>query len=139
MWPAQAGVSVQISSGGHPLALVRRADGRVREFGRPGTLLGVLADPELHDSRKMLRAGDSLVLFSDGVTEAHGPADRDLYGDERLRRFIARLGNMTAVQMTQAIQDDITAFSGGLLSDDAVAVVMQVPGRQRTGSPSANR
>ncbi len=63
--------AVRISSAGHPLALVRRADGRVHDFGRPGALLGLLADPELHDARSMLYAGDSLILFSDGVGGGH--------------------------------------------------------------------
>jgi serine phosphatase RsbU (regulator of sigma subunit) len=134
--PTQAGASVQISSAGHPLALVRHADGRVRKFGRPGTLLGVLADPELHDSRKTLRAGDSLIMFSDGVTEARGHADRDQYGDERLCSFIAGLSDMNAEQMSHAIQQAIQAFSGGRLSDDAVALVMQVSCPEPAGSPA---
>ncbi len=48
--PTLAGASVQISSAGHPLALVRRADGRMQTFGRPGTLLGLLPE-ELLDRR----------------------------------------------------------------------------------------
>jgi hypothetical protein len=40
------GTMVRISCAGHPLALVRTANGQVREFGRPGDLLGVLAHPE---------------------------------------------------------------------------------------------
>ncbi len=78
--PFPGGAMVRISSAGHPLALVRSANGCVHEFGKPGTLLGVLSDPELHDSRRIMRAGDSLILFSDGVTEA-ATADRSLYGD----------------------------------------------------------
>ena len=66
--PVRGGAMVRISSAGHPLALVLAANGQVREFGRPGTLLGVLADPELHDSQRLLRPGDSVVMFSDGVT-----------------------------------------------------------------------
>ena len=62
----------------------------------PGDLLGVLARPELHDSQRLLRPGDSLIMFSDGVTEARGGPARDLYGDERLRRLVARLGDLSA-------------------------------------------
>jgi serine phosphatase RsbU (regulator of sigma subunit) len=51
-------------------------------------------DPELHDSRGLLRAGDSLIMFTDGVTEARRPIDGDLYGDDRLRDFIASLRDM---------------------------------------------
>jgi sigma-B regulation protein RsbU (phosphoserine phosphatase) len=128
--PTLAGASVQISAAGHPLALVRRADGRVQASGRPGTLLGIFPDPELHDSRKLLRAGDSLVLFTDGVTEARRRGDRDLYGDRRLRDLLAGLPDMSAARTAAAIQQAVRAFSGPDISDDAVALVLKVPGRQ---------
>ncbi len=125
--PVHGGAAVRISSAGHPLALVRTANGRVHEFGRPGTLLGVLARPELHDARRLLRPGDSLIMFSDGVTEARGRLTSDLYGDERLRGLVARLGGLTAAAMADAIWSATTTFSGGRLSDDIVALVMRVP------------
>jgi serine phosphatase RsbU (regulator of sigma subunit) len=134
--PVRGGAMVRISSAGHPLALVRAANGHVHEFGRPGALLGVMAHPELYDSQRILRAGDSLILFSDGVTEARGGLDRDLYGEERLRSLVARLGDLTAVGVAEAIQLATLTFSGGRLSDDTVALVMKVPGRETPGRPT---
>ena len=125
--PTLAGASVQISSAGHPLALVRRAGGRVQTFGRPGTLLGLLPDPELRDSQTSLRRGDSLVLFTDGVTEARSRIDRDLYGYDRLRDVVAGLGDVPAGHMADAIQKAVLAFSGRETSDDTVALVLKVP------------
>jgi phosphoserine phosphatase RsbU/P len=131
--PTRAGASVQISSAGHPLALVHRADGRVQPFGQPGTLLGIFPHPELHDSRGLLRGGDSLVLFTDGVTEARGRIDHDLYGDDRLRDAIAGLGDMSAARIADAIQQVVLAFSGGDSSDDTVALVLKVPHHELIG------
>jgi phosphoserine phosphatase RsbU/P len=125
--PTVTGAVVQISSAGHPLALVRRADGRVQTFGRPGTLLGLLPDPELRDSRTSLRTGDSLILFTDGVTEARGQIDRNLYGHDRLHDVVAGLGDMSAGDIADAIQQAVLAFSGGQISDDTVALVLKVP------------
>jgi sigma-B regulation protein RsbU (phosphoserine phosphatase) len=122
-----AGASVQISSAGHPLALVRRAGGRVQIFGRPGTLLGLLPDPELRDSRTSLRRGDSLVLFTDGVTEARNQIDRNLFGFDRLHDVVAALGEMPAEQMADTIQQAVLAFSGREISDDTVTLVLKVP------------
>src|SRR5258708_3063132 len=68
--PRLAVTSVRVSSAGHPLALIRRADGRVRAAGQPGTLLGLFPDLDLHDTRLMLRAGASMILFTAGVTNA---------------------------------------------------------------------
>ena len=125
--PTLAGASVQISSAGHPLALVRRADGGVQTFGRPGTLLGLLPDPELRDSHTSLRTGDSLILFTDGVTEARGQIDRDLYGYDRLHEVVAGLGDMAAGRIADTIQQAVLAFSGGEISDDTVTLVLKVP------------
>jgi serine phosphatase RsbU (regulator of sigma subunit) len=64
---------VTVACGGHPLPLVVRADGVVEEIGTPGTLLGLIAHPELQDRSAELRGGDTLVLYTDGLTEAGAP------------------------------------------------------------------
>jgi phosphoserine phosphatase RsbU/P len=130
--PTHAGASVQVSSAGHPLALVRRAGGQVQELGRPGTLLGLLPDPELSDSRCLLRAGDSLILFTDGVTEARRHSDRDLYGEDRLRGCIASLAEAaSAAGIADAIQQAVVAFSSGEISDDTAVLILKVPRTKR--------
>lgn len=123
--PHLAVTSVRISSAGHPLALLRRGDGRVREVGRPGTLLGLIPDPDLHDTRELLRAGDSLVFYTDGVTEARSHVDRDLYGDGRLKDLVAGLGDKSAARMATAVIRAIAGFSGGVFSDDTAVVVLK--------------
>jgi sigma-B regulation protein RsbU (phosphoserine phosphatase) len=133
--PTAVGATVRICSGGHPLALVHRADGRVQTFGQPGTLLGILHDPDLYDSRTILRPGDSLVLFTDGVTEARGHVDHDLYGEDRLRDVVAGLGDMSAARIADTIQQATLAFSGGASSDDTVALVLKVPRLETNGQP----
>ena len=125
--PTATGASVRVSSGGHPLALVRRGDGRVQPAGQPGTLLGILPHPELHDCRVLLRAGDSVILFTDGVTESRHHANRGLYGDNRLRDLIAGLHGMPAAGIADAIQQAALSFSGGQASDDTVTLVLTVP------------
>jgi phosphoserine phosphatase RsbU/P len=127
--PTRAGASVQISSGGHPLALLRRGSGRVQAVGRPGTLLGLLPDPELRDVQVLMRRGDCLILFTDGVTEARSHVDRDLYGDDRLRELVAGLGGRSAAQIADAVQHAVLDFSGADISDDTVVLTVQVPCR----------
>ncbi len=125
--PRIAVTSVRICSAGHPLALVRRADGRVKAVGQPGTVLGLLPDPDLYDTRQLLRPGDSMVLFTDGVTEARSHVNRDLYGEERLGKLVGRLDDQPAARMAAAVIKALRAFSGGVVSDDTVVLVLKMP------------
>ena len=73
-----------VSVGGHPLPILRGADGRLSCIGRPGTLLGVVAEPRVHDVEVHLRAGETLVCYTDGLTE--GRRGDEFYGDDRVAR-----------------------------------------------------
>ena len=70
---ARPAIRVAVACGGHPPALVRRADGRVVSLGKAGTLLGLVPDPVLEDVRSELNSGDAIVLYTDGITEARAP------------------------------------------------------------------
>jgi serine phosphatase RsbU (regulator of sigma subunit)/PAS domain-containing protein len=62
-----------VACGGHPLPLLVRADGRTEHVGAAGTLLGLVDSPDLQDRSAELRGGDTLVLYTDGLTEAGAP------------------------------------------------------------------
>jgi serine phosphatase RsbU (regulator of sigma subunit) len=62
-----------VACGGHPLPVLRRADGTVEQLGAYGTLLGLDKDAMLHDRSTDLLVGDTLVLYTDGLTEAQAP------------------------------------------------------------------
>ncbi|HWC10488.1 MAG TPA: PP2C family protein-serine/threonine phosphatase [Acidimicrobiales bacterium] len=119
------GVRAGVSSGGHPLPLCHRADGTVEAVGRNGTMLGILDEPALHDDTTVLRAGDLLVLYTDGVTEAR--RDGEFFGTGRLR---ATLGSVAGSE-AQAVADGIVAaaveFQGGDARDDIAVVAVRVP------------
>ncbi len=68
------GVAVTIATAGHPAALVARAGGEVDECGGHGTLLGVFSDPVIDEVATVLKPGDSLALYTDGLLEAHAPS-----------------------------------------------------------------
>jgi sigma-B regulation protein RsbU (phosphoserine phosphatase) len=73
--PDQRAQSFELSIGGHPPPLVLRSDGTVERLQGTGMLLGVLPRPSLSDQRIELRSGETLLLYTDGVTEtrtAHG-------------------------------------------------------------------
>lgn len=125
--PRHSTVSVRISSAGHPLALIRRSDRRIETAGLPGTLLGPFPDPDLNDSRLQLRAGDAMILYTDGVTEARSHINRELYGDQRLIELLAGPANLTAAQIATTVINATRTFSGGAVNDDTAVLVLKVP------------
>jgi GAF domain-containing protein len=70
---AGAGAEATIALAGHPPVLLVRAAGGVSEFGGAGTLLGVVEEPGFEEARTLLAQGDALVLYTDGLIEAHAP------------------------------------------------------------------
>jgi serine phosphatase RsbU (regulator of sigma subunit) len=100
-------IRVAVSCGGHPPALLRRADGAVEELGTAGTLLGLVRDPQLSDQRSELHPGDALVLFTDGITEARAP-ERMLEPDD-LRRALSTMPGDSA----RGIVERLTALAMG--------------------------
>jgi serine phosphatase RsbU (regulator of sigma subunit)/anti-sigma regulatory factor (Ser/Thr protein kinase) len=71
---------IEIASGGHPPPLLLR-NGQVEALGSSGTILGIMDDPALNDREVTLLAGDVVVFYTDGVTDAHAP-DRLLSSEE---------------------------------------------------------
>ena len=68
----QGGFRVTLASGGHPPALLLRADGTADYLPTPGgQLIGVLPDAHIATTTVRLDPGDTLLLYTDGLTEAH--------------------------------------------------------------------
>lgn len=127
--PHPNGIAVQVSCGGHDPALLRRADGSVHSLGRHGLVLGWQTDPPLRDQRAVLRPGDSLVLFTDGVTEGRRAGGRELFGPQRLHQVIADTAAASADRLVAAIDAAVTIFTGGHVNDDTAILTLHVPAR----------
>lgn len=112
-------------SGGHPLPMHRRADGLIDLLGRPGSLLGVLEEPILHDVPVALQPGDTLLLYTDGVPEARTGVD--FYGEARTAAVLAG-AHASAGELADALLADVLSFQGGTPRDDIAAVVIRTPG-----------
>lgn len=122
--PRGAGVDVAVCAAGHPPPLVRRADGAVERLDAPGTLIGVLETLELHDVQARLGPGDSLVLYTDGVTEARSADGRLEEGG--LAGILAGADGESAEALAAAA-DEGAAAGDGVQRDDAAVLVVRVP------------
>jgi len=117
------GARVGVASGGHPLPLLLRADGRVEEVGAPGTLLGVVPDPDLEDRAVTLEPGDALIFYTDGVIESRGDSHMD---DRRLAELITTCAGAGADAIAAKVEEAAVLSQGGRPRDDIAVLVLRV-------------
>ncbi|MGR3874651.1 PP2C family protein-serine/threonine phosphatase [Streptomyces graminifolii] len=125
----RGGFRITLASGGHPPALLLRADGSADHVETPGgQLIGVLPDAHIATATVHLAAGDTLLLHTDGLTEAHPDrtGDGDRYGDEALLDFARALAPTTASAAVAAIRDLLDTFGTGV-DDDTAVLAINVP------------
>ena len=95
--PRADGFDLSLASGGHPAPLLLRADGTADyQAVAGGPFLGVIDDVAFTSTTIRLGAGDTFLLYTDGLTEARTGNGRDRYGDQALRAFAAGLAPATA-------------------------------------------
>ncbi|MGW6202941.1 PP2C family protein-serine/threonine phosphatase [Streptomyces sp. NPDC055089] len=119
--PVNGQVAVHLASGGHPSALIQRADGTADYLLTPGgMLIGILPQARFTDARTQLHPGDTLLLYTDGLTEARIGPQRELYGDDALRTFTTALPPAGPQALITALTELIAGFGGGLDDDTAL-------------------
>jgi sigma-B regulation protein RsbU (phosphoserine phosphatase) len=125
----RGGFRVTLASGGHPPALLMRADGSADYLPTPGgQLIGVLPDACIATTTVRLDPGDTLLLHTDGLTEAHTTriTDGDRYGDDALLDFAQVLAPTTASDAIAAVRDLLDTFGAGV-DDDTAVLAISVP------------
>jgi sigma-B regulation protein RsbU (phosphoserine phosphatase) len=115
-------------AGAHEQALLcRAATGRCERLATPGPWVGAKRDIEAGtvDSHARLEDGDVLVLYTDGVIEAKGPAGQ--FGIERLAAEIELRARAPAAEIRDAIIEAVTRFAPAL-DDDVTVLVARFEG-----------
>ncbi|MFC8829801.1 PP2C family protein-serine/threonine phosphatase [Streptomyces sp. NPDC057137] len=125
-----AGFHVTLASGGHPPALLLRADGSADYLPTPGgQLIGALPDARVETVTVLLEPGDTLLLYTDGLTEAHTALvdhTDGRYGDEALLEFAGTLAPTTARSTVAALTELLDTFGTGV-DDDTAILAISVP------------
>jgi serine phosphatase RsbU (regulator of sigma subunit) len=119
------GARVEISAGGHPLPLLLRVDGSVEAVGAPGTLLGVVEDPDLEDRAVTLEPGDALVFYTDGVIESRASSSGVL-DERRLVELVATCAGGGADAIAATIEEAAVLSQDGRPRDDIAVLVLRV-------------
>ncbi|MBP2363900.1 MULTISPECIES: PP2C family protein-serine/threonine phosphatase [Streptomyces] len=121
------GFHVVLAGGGHPPAVLLRADGSADYLPTPGgQLVGVVPDAQFTTAAVELGPGDTLLLYTDGLTEARTPDPGGRYGDEALLEFARGLAPTSAPGAVEALNELLDSFGEGL-DDDTALLAMGVP------------
>ncbi|MGZ8746823.1 MAG: SpoIIE family protein phosphatase [Mycobacterium sp.] len=122
------GFDVHLASGGHPPPLLFYADGSsyyVDTIG--GQAVGITNEPHFVASQFVLAPGDTLVLYTDGLTEASTGVGRERYDDEgALLRFAKAHSPTTASAIVDAVSGLLEGLGSGV-EDDTAVLALGVP------------
>ena len=117
--------SLAYASAGHPAPLLRTALGEVLTLSSPCEVaLGVLPGMSYSRQHARLARGDTLLLYTDGITEAFDAAEQ-AYGDDRLIAWLRSSREPQAAAKLASLVRDVAAFVGGAEpSDDLTALLL---------------
>ena len=131
----ETGDLVVANAGHNPPFILRPSLDRIDRLKRGGMALGVMRGDRIQEQRTLLKSGEFLILYTDGVTEAFSP-DGDMYTEGRLHQTILEFNKQTIVDGNQkgnlagdilsGIKDSVKRFTGNQpLSDDLTLLVIK--------------
>jgi serine phosphatase RsbU (regulator of sigma subunit) len=114
------------ANAGHNLPLLWRSrTGELEQLEKGGIALGVIDGARVDEYVISLERGDSLVFYTDGITEAFSAQD-EIYGEERLRATIRAASDGSAQDILDAIDGSVEGFmADGAPSDDRTIMVLR--------------
>ena len=117
------------SNAGHPPAyLFRAATGEVEELGAVGPVLGIIAGASYPEGEvKTLAPGDTLLLYTDGATEANAVGGGEMFGYPRLKQVLVDHAGEGPEAILAAVRAALVAWSGSdRFDDDLTLLALQV-------------
>lgn len=116
--------TITYANAGHNHPILRHADGSIERLTTTGLVLGVAPDWTYTSGQRTGRAGDRLVCFTDGITEASN-SDEEEFGDARLIETIAAFSDASAESVVKGVVQAVGAWTGGVPQDDATLIVVR--------------
>jgi sigma-B regulation protein RsbU (phosphoserine phosphatase) len=115
--------NLEYLNAGHPSPIVLRS-GQVTELFEAGSFpVGLVPEATYRTAYATLEPGDTLVLFSDGVTEASDPDDQ-MYGVPRLCETLAGLQDTPVDQIQKKVVESVESFARGASQADDITLLL---------------
>lgn len=108
---------------GHNPPMLLRTNGNVERLDATATVLGLFEDWEPIVAECQLNAGDILLIYTDGISEAAPGEDAEEFGEDRLVQTLGAYGCRAATVMLDSIISDVQRFSQGEQADDMTLIV----------------
>jgi serine phosphatase RsbU (regulator of sigma subunit) len=115
---------VQATLAGHPAPIVVGHDGAISSVGRPGLALGLDEDAEYRVVEGHLADGDALVMYTDGLTEAHGARTR--FDRDALAELLASCAGLAPRDILARVQRGLFDVEGDSVHDDVAVMAARV-------------
>lgn len=107
---------------GHPPAVLLRNDGTLVKLGATATVIGLFENWECEIEERQLSPGDTLVLYTDGITEAFDGAGEE-FGEDRLLETLRQHRDCSKEELIQAVVERVHEFSPQEQADDITLIV----------------
>lgn len=120
----RTGILEYASAGHNPGVLARAGGGGTEDLDAEGILFGVMDDFPFERSSVTLEAGDCVVLYTDGFTEAREDGGA-MFGEERFRALVAGAAGLPTAAIPAALVEGVDAFTNSAPSDDRTLAVLR--------------
>lgn len=108
--------------GGHNPPILVRSDGDPVYEPSGGMPLGVFEDAKFGERTLELKAGETLLVYTDGVTEAMNP-QRELFGEERLKEAVRGQAKLSAGKLAERVVQQVAQFARGAEPSDDITLL----------------
>ena len=114
---------VTYANAGHNPPYLMKADGHVEPLPMSKDIVaGVIDDFQFTEETLRLQPGDTLLMFTDGVTEATDTAENE-YGDDRLRMLLSQSSSLSCQEIVDHVKADVKAFAGEAEQSDDITLL----------------
>jgi serine phosphatase RsbU (regulator of sigma subunit) len=118
-----SGSGTMVNAGHNPGYLFRSATGEIEEMSSTGLIVGALSFASYELAPLHLNSGDSLVIYSDGLTEAENP-NGEMLGEAKVKDIIRRQASAGAEVLEQKLLEAIHTFTEGQAQSDDITLMI---------------